>query len=70
MYEDKPKRKNDEKHKNDESASKSHIMEYMLIVIAILVVAVCVLALMGPSIGNIFSNITSSCLCVISYAVS
>ncbi|HVO42843.1 MAG TPA: Flp family type IVb pilin [Aggregatilineales bacterium] len=36
------------------------LVEYALILVLVAVVVIVILALLGPSIGNIFSNIVSS----------
>ena len=37
------------------------LVEYALILVLVAVVVIIVLVLLGPAIGNIFSNIVSSC---------
>ena len=54
-YPEKPKR--DEKRKNDDLPSRMYIIEILVILAIVAVVVIIVLIIMGPIVGDIFSEI-------------
>lgn len=60
MYDEKPKRKNDN---IADKRGKTHLIEWTIIMMIIVLIIMMILTLLGPSVGNIFSNVTS-CACL------
>lgn len=58
MQDEKLKRKNDEPKRS----FKTSCLMYLLLLLIILVAVIVILAMLGPTIGNIFSNIPCGCL--------
>lgn len=59
MYDEKPKRKNDERVFRDSYG----LWRFLLVMLVIGIAVIVILAMLGPAIGNIFSNVTS-CMCL------
>lgn len=55
MYDEKPKRKNDDIHHQN---AHTDLWTYLIIFMILLVSVIFILSLLGPVVGNVFSNIS------------